>query len=131
MRRLARAPSDACSVRRHRMNRILFSRRILVLAAFILIGLSSANFSRAAKPVILDTDIGTDIDDSWALALLLRSPEVSVKLVVTETGDTEYRAKVAAKFLERVAQASVPVGIGVNEGPMPEERKNLAPWISD
>ena len=29
-----------------------------------------------ARPLILDTDIGDDIDDTWALAYLLRSPEV-------------------------------------------------------
>ncbi|MEI6563560.1 MAG: hypothetical protein WCO42_04540 [bacterium] len=27
-------------------------------------------------PVILDTDIGTDIDDTWALAMLLRCPDM-------------------------------------------------------
>ena len=34
-------------------------------------------------PVILDTDIGDDIDDTWALALLLRCPELDPRLVVT------------------------------------------------
>ena len=32
-------------------------------------------------PVILDTDIGGDIDDTWALAMLLKSPELDLKLV--------------------------------------------------
>ena len=41
-------------------------------------------------PVILDTDIGGDIDDTWALALLLKSPEFDVKLVVSDNGDTVY-----------------------------------------
>ena len=36
-------------------------------------------------PVILDTDIGDDIDDTWALALLLKSPELEVKLVAADT----------------------------------------------
>jgi inosine-uridine nucleoside N-ribohydrolase len=44
--------------------------------------------------VILDTDIGTDIDDSWALAMLLKCPELDLKLVTTETGDTTYRANI-------------------------------------
>ncbi len=34
-------------------------------------------------PVILDTDIGADIDDTWALAILLRSSELDLKLVTT------------------------------------------------
>jgi hypothetical protein len=51
-------------------------------------------------PVILDTDIGDDIDDSWALPLLLRSPELDVKLITTATGDTTYRARLTARLLE-------------------------------
>lgn len=34
-------------------------------------------------PVVLDTDLGSDIDDTWALAMLLRSPELDVKLILT------------------------------------------------
>ena len=45
-------------------------------------------------PVILDTDIGNDIDDNWALGLLLKTPELAPKLVLSCTGDTEYRALV-------------------------------------
>ena len=37
-------------------------------------------------PVILDTDIGFDVDDVWALAFMLRCPELDVKLVTTNTG---------------------------------------------
>mgnify|MGYP006308749897 CR=1 FL=1 len=39
-------------------------------------------------PVILDTDIGDDIDDTWALAMLLQSPELDLDLVVADTGDS-------------------------------------------
>ena len=39
-------------------------------------------------PVILDTDIGGDIDDTWALAMLLRSPELDLRVGTTCTGDT-------------------------------------------
>ena len=64
-------------------------------------------------PVILDTDIGDDIDDTWALAMMLKSPELDVKLVVTDTGNTAYRAKIVAKMLEIAGRTDVPVGIGV------------------
>ena len=76
-------------------------------------------------PVIYDTDIGTDIDDTWALALILASPELELKLVVTDSGDTRERARIAAKFLEAAGRDDVPVGIGVPGGeiPMPQ-----APW---
>ncbi len=79
-------------------------------------------------PVILDTDIGTDIDDSWALAYLLRSPELDLKLVLTETGDTRYRAKIVAKILQRAGRAEVPVGIG-RPGTMGAAERNLDPWV--
>ena len=39
-------------------------------------------------PVILDTDLGDDIDDTWVLAMLLASPQVDVKLIVTASDDT-------------------------------------------
>ena len=65
-------------------------------------------------PVILDTDIGSDIDDTWALAMMLKSPELDVKLVVSDTGNTRYRAKIIAKMLEAGGRTDVPVGIGVN-----------------
>jgi len=38
------------------------------------------NLSSKKIPVILDTDIGEDIDDTWALGLLLKCPEFDVKL---------------------------------------------------
>ncbi|MGQ9514088.1 MAG: nucleoside hydrolase [Thermoproteota archaeon] len=69
--------------------------------------------SRKKVPVILDTDIGEDIDDTWALAMLLKSPELDVKLVVTDTGNTVYRAKIVAKMLEIAGRTDIPVGIGL------------------
>jgi len=66
-------------------------------------------------PVILDTDICDDIDDTWALALLLQSPELDCRLITTAVGNTEAKAKVVAKFLERVGHTDIPVGIGVKQ----------------
>jgi inosine-uridine nucleoside N-ribohydrolase len=64
-------------------------------------------------PVILDTDIGTDIDDTWALAMLLRCPELDLRLVTTATGDTRYRAQIVAGMLAAGGRDDVPIGIGV------------------
>ena len=79
-------------------------------------------------PVILDTDIGTDIDDTWALAMMLRSPELDVKLIVTDTGDTVYRAKIAARMLEVGGRTDVPVGVGI---PLETAPALQAPWVAD
>lgn len=65
-----------------------------------------------AIPVILDTDIGTDIDDSWALALALQSPELDLRLVTVTTGDTRYRAALAARLLATAGRGEIPLGIG-------------------
>ena len=65
-------------------------------------------------PVILDTDIGNDIDDTWALGMLLNSPELDLRLLLTSTGDARYRAKVAARFLEACGRSDIPVGIGIS-----------------
>jgi len=63
-------------------------------------------------PVIYDTDIGYDIDDTWALAFLLASPELDLKLVVTDYQNTPEKAKIVAKFLEAAGRTDVPIGIG-------------------
>ena len=67
------------------------------------------------KPVILDTDICDDIDDTWAIALMLQSPELDCKLIVTAVGNTEAKAKVVAKFLEKVGRTNIPIGVGVKQ----------------
>lgn len=63
-------------------------------------------------PVILDTDIGDDIDDTWALVMLVKSPQFDVKLVTTSCGKAEYRAKIIAKLLTVAQRTDVPVGLG-------------------
>jgi inosine-uridine nucleoside N-ribohydrolase len=79
-------------------------------------------------PVILDTDIGSDIDDTWALAVLLKSPELDVKLVVSDTGNTTYRAKLAAKMLEAAGRTDVPVGVGIRQSDRLGRQRE---WVED
>ena len=57
------------------------------------------------KDVILDTDIVGDIDDTWALGMLVNSPELNLKLVSTATGNPLLRAKCVAKMLTRFRYA--------------------------
>ena len=66
----------------------------------------------ASKPVVFATDIGGDVDDTWALAHILRSKELDLKMVLTETGEAEYRAKVAAKVLQVAEREDVIVALG-------------------
>lgn len=81
-----------------------------------------------AVPVILDTDIGDDIDDTWALAMLLGSPEVDLKLVTTAFNDTPTKTRLLAKILERVGRTDVPIGTGVRTEVKPIHQ---AEWLGD
>jgi inosine-uridine nucleoside N-ribohydrolase len=61
---------------------------------------------------ILDTDIGDDIDDAFALALVLKSPEVKLLGITTEFGDTELRARLVDRYLKAVGRTDIPVAAG-------------------
>ena len=103
---------------------------LLVVAAWAATGCSTSHTAAGAAapiPVILDTDIGDDIDDTWALGFLLRCPELDLKLVVGDNGKPEYRAKLLARFLEHAGRADVPVGIGLDVNPKKSARQ--AEWI--
>jgi len=81
-------------------------------------------------PVILDTDIGDDIDDTWALAMMLKSPELDVRLVVSDQGNTLYRARIIAKMLEVAQRTDIPVGIGINQGGRGAGNEPQEPWVT-
>jgi purine nucleosidase len=69
-------------------------------------------------PIVLDTDIGGDIDDAFALALVLDSPELDLRAVTTVSGDTQARARLAAKMLAVAGRTGIPVAAGVPGPPM-------------
>ena len=102
---------------------------VLLLATPALVA-AAPPIAAARIPAILATDIGDDIDDVWALALALRSPELDVKLVLTDYGDTVYRARIVARYLELAGRSDVPIGIGVRQwqkdGPQPDHGYVLA-----
>jgi inosine-uridine nucleoside N-ribohydrolase len=89
--------------------------------------LSAADAARPI-PIILDTDIGTDIDDAFALALILRSPELELLGVTTASGDTQARARLAAKMLWEAGRPAVPVAAGEPGKPLPIEQCR---WADD
>jgi inosine-uridine nucleoside N-ribohydrolase len=75
-------------------------------------------------PIILDTDIGDDIDDALALALALQSPELDVRAVTTVIDDTESRTRLAWKELGFYGRHDVPVGTGASE-PLLDPRRTM------
>ncbi|MFP4057219.1 MAG: nucleoside hydrolase [Candidatus Brocadiia bacterium] len=80
-------------------------------------------------PVFVDTDIGDDIDDALALALVLNSPEVELRGVSVVFGDVATRARLALKLLAAYGRSDVPVAIGRAApllGPPPDSSPNQA-----
>ncbi len=98
----------------YELRRYMMKKLIVFLLVIALIEGFSMMVSAAETPipVIYDSDIGSDIDDTWALALILCSPELDLKLVVTDSHDTVEKAKIVAKFLEKVGRTDIPIGIG-------------------
>ena len=64
------------------------------------------------EKVIIDTDIGDDIDDAFALALALRSPELEILGVTTNFGDTEARARIVDRLLGEAGHPEISVVAG-------------------
>jgi purine nucleosidase len=69
----------------------------------------------APIPLILDTDIGDDVDDVFALLLAARRPEVRLVGVTTVFGQVDERARLARLVLELAGRADVPVAMGARE----------------
>lgn len=62
-------------------------------------------------PTVLDTDLGTDCDDAFALVYLLKNPNADIKAISTVIGNPVIRAKIVKK-LERMLGTSVPIIAG-------------------
>src|SRR5262249_9707919 len=71
-------------------------------------------------PILLDTDIGDDIDDALALALALASPEIDLCGVTTVSGDAHTRALIVCRLLHAVGRGDVPVASGAPDRPVPD-----------
>ncbi len=80
----------------------------------------------ASTSLLLDTDIGTDVDDAIALALLCGAPDVTLRAVTTVSGDTSLRARIASALLLLAGRADVPCAAGART-PLDERRPFL--WL--
>ncbi len=62
--------------------------------------------------LLLDTDIGSDVDDALALLYAIKHPQISLEGVTTVYGKTDIRAKIAKKILNYAEMSEVPVIAG-------------------
>jgi inosine-uridine nucleoside N-ribohydrolase len=82
--------------------------------------------------VVLDTDIGTDIDDAWALGYALKSPSFDLLGVTITDADTTARARLACKLLHRLGRTDVPVAVGRRTAAVPTDRIDYQfAWAED
>lgn len=92
-------------------------KKLLVLAATALLltpaALAQAPASKAGREkIIIDTDIGDDIDDAFAVALALSSPEFEVLGFSASFGDTPTRARMLDRMLGELGRSDIPVAMG-------------------
>lgn len=111
---------------------MMIRRRFLTAGAGLALAAACAPRSGVSLssrvPVILDSDIGDDIDDTWALLMLLRSPRVDLKMVVSDYGNAMYRCRLYAKLLETFGRTDIPIGIGLDPGDEPGRQSG---WVGD
>lgn len=98
------------------------------MAAFAVCGLAlvfcaarvaKAQAAASGEPekIVIDTDIGDDIDDAFAVALALRSPGVQILGITTTFGDTGERAKLVDRLLGEAGRTDIPVAVGIATQP--------------
>ena len=95
------------------------------------------------KTVWLDTDIGDDIDDSYALALIMGMEDVTLKGISTVYRNVEQRSHIAANMVSAFSRYEIPVYAGLDfpekepikklpyETFLPDGRPNIAHYSED
>jgi inosine-uridine nucleoside N-ribohydrolase len=93
---------------------------ITLVLALLVFGADTPPSGVKKIPILLDTDIGSDVDDAFALALILASPELELRGITTVSGDTHTRARIACRFLSAVGRPDIPVAAGA--APQPDQK---------
>jgi inosine-uridine nucleoside N-ribohydrolase len=75
--------------------------------------------------ILLDTDIGTDVDDAVCLAYLLSHPDCELLGITTVTGEAEKRASLAS-VLCQAAGKDIPIYPGADHPMQGEQRQPIA-----
>ena len=86
---------------------------------------NAANPTQAKIRIIIDTDIGDDLDDAFAIALALQSPEVQIDGITTAWGDTALRARLVHRLLREAGRTDIPIAEGIrtqDKGPFTQAR---------
>lgn len=65
------------------------------------------------EKIIIDTDIGDDIDDALAIAMAVNSPEFEILGITTVFRNTKARARLAVRLLKEMGREDIPVAAGI------------------
>jgi purine nucleosidase len=63
-------------------------------------------------PIVVDTDIGSDVDDALALVLAVRHPDLELRAVTTVSSQPDVRAGLARRLLDLAGAVDVEVAVG-------------------
>ncbi len=91
------------------------NKRSTILACFLawLLAAGCVGAFAQQQKVIIDTDIGDDIDDVFAVGLALSSPELKILGVNSAWGDTELRSRMLDRLLCETGRSDIPIHTGV------------------
>jgi inosine-uridine nucleoside N-ribohydrolase len=98
--------------KRSALGMVMLGIAVLALCGTPASGQGVAHASVTRERVILDTDIGDDVDDAFALALALSSDRLQVVGATTAWGDTDLRARLVERFLTETGHGEIPVAAG-------------------
>ena len=94
---------------------LLWRFRFEAVLCVMVASLVCASYAQTAhEKIIIDTDIGDDIDDAFAVALALKSPELQILGITTEFGETGIRANLLDRMLEEAGRPDIPVAVGIH-----------------
>ncbi len=116
---LSATPSFTEAIRRMLSKCRSYGCILLTLAASLMPVVCRAQVSGAAQvvrqKVIIDTDIGDDIDDVFAVGLALSSQEFEIVGITSAWGDTQLRARLLDRLLRETGRSNIPVAVGIEK----------------
>ncbi len=77
-------------------------------------------------PVLLDTDVGSDIDDAACLVYLLAQPRCELLGITTVTGEPDKRAMLADAICKAAGRSDVPIHAGAATPLLIEQAQKVA-----
>ena len=98
-------------------------------------GVQFVNSSSGKEKLLVDTDIGSDIDDSVCLAYLLCQKQCEILGITTVSGEPVVRAKLTSALLKAAGRDDIPIYPGVEQPllipqkqPVAHQVKYLSKW---